>query len=113
MHSWFDRLVLADSLAQETARAVAIAPDGDAGLEMADALEKGVESRLRADLRGCPRSGDCVATIVKGEPARGEPLRVEVSMWVPGLVLPPFGEWPGFWLAAEHEEIVDRYRSLP
>lgn len=113
VHVWLDRFVVANALAHEAARAVVIAPDLTAGIELARALERDAESSLEVGPRSCPGPDGCLKTRVIGELTRGGRLRAEVSVWMPGLLAPPFGEWSGFWLTVGHDEIVDPYRSLP
>lgn len=113
VYSWLDRLAVAESLAHEAGRAMAVAPDWESGLNVVAALEQTAEAELQAGPRSCPGPRGCLETTLSGGPARGELVHVEVSVWVPGFVVPPFGELRGFWLSAGHDEVVDPYRSLP
>ncbi len=92
---------------------MAVAPDWGSGLDIVASLEQAAEAELRAGPRPCPGAQGCIEITISGEPARGELVHAEVSVWVPGFVVPPFAEWRGFWLSAGHDEVVDPYRSLP
>jgi hypothetical protein len=106
------RANLAASVAQETARAVALAvtpqtAQGD-GLEVADAV---LTSHGMAREAFCG-SDDCAVVTIDGSLQRGSVVRVRVDVVMPAITVPFIGEVGRFGWSAHHEGRVDDYRSF-
>lgn len=110
---WLERGAIADTLAQEAARTMALAPDWSSGIVAIHGIEQRAETSLRSGLQPCPEESGCLAVDMSGDLMRGGQVRAEATVWMPGLVIPFIGEAGGFWVSAGHTEIVDPYRSFP
>ena len=108
---WAERRVAAEAIAAEAARAAVLELDTGAGQVAAQdqASSLGVElDHLRVGWCGATptngSAGTCAFT-------RGSAVVVAVDVWTP-LVSTPWGEVGGLWVAADHTEPIDLYRSL-
>lgn len=110
---WSERRVFAEAAAAEAARAAVI--------ELSTGAGAGVVSDMAANhgltddqvlLGWCGGAAGGVANA--GSEcgfARGSDVTAEVRVWVP-LIVTPWGEVGGLWVAAVHSEPLDLYRSL-
>lgn len=108
---WSERRVAAEAIASEAARATVLALDVTAG--SAAALEQ--SQRLGIDPEefrvGWCGSAPAVVPVGSCPLARGTVVLASVEVWTP-LVTTPWGEVGGVWVAADHSEPIDLYRSL-
>ncbi|MCI0424867.1 MAG: hypothetical protein L0Z49_08020 [Actinobacteria bacterium] len=111
---WSERRVLAEAVAAESARSVALTRTHEEGLavviRMTDAhgLAAG-EVRLG----WCGADPGPVTTPTGVCPlTRGSVVGSTVEVWAP-LVVTPWGPVGGLWVRAGHHEPIDLYRSLP
>ena len=111
---WSERRVLAEAAAAEGARLLAVDLDQlaaeDLVVRMAGGHGAGVD-RVRLGWCGArpATAGSGTGSCALG---RGSIVGLEVEVWVP-LVMTPWGEVGGVWVAADHAEPIDVYRSLP
>ena len=113
LHVWLERAAIADGLAHQAARAMAIAPDWESGIDAVDQMQQREETRIQSGPRPCPEENGCVSVRLSGELVRGGRVGAEVRVWMPALVVPFVGGGGGFWWSAGHTEVVDPYRSIP
>jgi hypothetical protein len=110
---WSEHRVLAESMAAEAARAVAIDLDHGSGTDvvMTAAVTHGMPLELvRLGWCGTPPA-DVVGAAAACPLVRGSEVVAEVLVWTP-LFDTPWGEIGGLWVTALHAEPVDLYRSL-
>lgn len=110
---WSEHRVLAESMAAEASRAVAIDLDHGSGVDVvvAAAGTHGMALELvRLGWCGAPTS-DVVGAAPACPLVRGSEVVAEVSVWTP-LFNTPWGEVGGLWVTALHTEPIDLYRSL-
>lgn len=111
---WSERRVFAEAAAAEGARALAVELD-HAGAEelvgrMIDAQGLGLD---RVRLGWCGSTPVSLGRAAGSCPlARGSTVTLDVEVWAP-LVMTPWGAVGGLWVAADHSEPIDLYRSLP
>jgi hypothetical protein len=113
VHVWLNRRAEAESLAYEAARIAAISIDRESAEAAIDELERHHETRLDTPAEPCPEDGGCVRLLVSGEFERAGEVRSEVSVLMPGLVIPFVGAVGGTWWTTGHSEAIDPYRALP
>ena len=88
------------------------APSLEAGLTAARDLA--AETAAQAGLATPPDcAGGCMAHRIIGSLERGEEVRAEVTVDLPGVVVPFVGVVGGGSWTAVHVERVDDFRSLP
>jgi len=110
---WLDRKAVAEALANEAARAVAIAVDHSTAVQAVDLLESRQEARLGVPASACPSDGGCLHVRMSGNAETGGEVRSEVSVFMPGIIIPFIGEISGTWWTTGHTEMIDPYRVLP
>jgi len=110
---WSERKVEAEAVAAEAARAAVLQLDQSAGqLQVqADAESLDIDiSHVRVGWCGASPSGLAVASGVCPL-TRNSVVSVTVELWTP-LITTPWGPLGGLWVAADHTEPIDLYRSL-
>jgi hypothetical protein len=108
---WSERRVEAEAVAAEAARAAVLDLSHDAGIAVVASHTSmlGISSDI-------VRVGWCGST-PELEPAgacvfeRGAVVSITVELWTP-LMETPWGSIGGLWVAGEHSEPIDLYRSL-
>jgi hypothetical protein len=111
---WSERRVLAEAVAAESARVVALDLDHSHGVEVVARMtgEHGLGS-AEVRLGWCGASPTQLSTPLSLCPlTRGSTVVVDLEVWAP-LVTTPWGPVGGLWVSASHSEPIDLYRSLP
>lgn len=110
---WSEHRVLAESMAAEAARAVAVHLDHGSGVDVlvASADSLGVALEL-VRLGWCGDTLSDVGDATLGcSLTRGSEVIAEVAIWTP-MFNTPWGGVGGLWVRSQHAEPVDLYRSL-
>jgi hypothetical protein len=111
---WSERRVLAEAVAAESARVVALELDHGLGVDIVSRMtgEHGLEA-AEVRLGWCGASPTSLSTPLSLCPlTRGSNVIVDLEVWAP-LVTTPWGPVGGLWVSASHSEPIDLYRSLP
>ena len=110
---WLERGALAGTVTREAARLMVLADDWPAGLADVGALEASYEAGIRSVASSCPGDGGCLGVTATRPGESDTAVRVVVSVWMPGLVVPFIGASPGFWASRRHVEVVGPYEVPP
>lgn len=110
---WSEHKVFAESIAAESARAVAIDLEHSSGTEVvmaAIAAHGMTHESVRLGWCGT-EPGDVLAAPPDCTLLRGTDVAVEINVRTP-LFSTPWGNVGGLWVTARHSEPIDLYRSL-
>ena len=106
--TWAERRTTARAIAREVGRATARSMVCDR------AAARALATTMAANLGADPSAVSVTLACPDGEPlAPGSTLEVAVTVQVPAVHLPAFGDAGGWTITARHREPVDEYGAVP
>jgi len=102
---WLERQAMAQRAASESARQMVLAPDWSTGLTQGHQVIDEIARNYNLP------AGD-LSEQFSGNLARGQTIRVEVTVKMPALAIPLIGRVGTWEWTAVHVEHVDNYRSF-